>query len=260
MLEPLQIILITLLAFIAQMDEMGPQLFGLIYPAIAGPVAGLILGDLQTGCIVGGTLQLMSLGVAAVGGSSTPRYGWSAIIATAVAAATGKGVEAGLAVGLPVGMLGVQLDILVRLINGVIVRKSESMVKKGNTAAAQKILLICWCLFGLEAALAVLLSVTLGASFINQILDFMPEWFTNGLSLAGSLLPVVGFSVLLKYMPVKRYISYMLFGFVLSAYLNVPILGIALVGFGLAFNFYKQNTEMAAATAGSAEGMDDEDE
>ena len=79
MLEPIQIVLVTVLAFIMQMDEMGQQGFGLIYPAIIGPLTGLLLNDLQSGCIVGGTLQLMSLGVAAVGGSSTPRYGWATI-------------------------------------------------------------------------------------------------------------------------------------------------------------------------------------
>lgn len=244
MLEPIQIVLVTVLAFIMQMDEMGPQGFGLIYPAIIGPLTGLLLNDLQSGCIVGGTLQLMSLGVAAVGGSSTPRYGWATIIATAVAISTGKGVEAGLALGILVGMLGVQMDIVVRLINGVIIRKSERMVQDGKDKAGQRLMLLCWVLFGLEAALAVLISVTLGASFVNQILDATPQWVTKGLSLAGALLPVVGFSMLLKYMPVKKYFNYVLLGFVMSAYLNVPILGIAIVGFALAFDFYRRKNEL----------------
>ncbi|MFV0381053.1 MAG: PTS mannose/fructose/sorbose/N-acetylgalactosamine transporter subunit IIC [Breznakia sp.] len=255
MLEPIQIVIVTILAFIMQMDEMGPQGFGLIYPGIIGPVTGFLLGDLGAGCVVGGTLQLMSLGVAAVGGSSTPRYGWATIIATAVAVGTGKGIEAGLALGIPVGMLGVQMDIIVRLINGIIVRKSEKMVAEGNAKSGQRLLLLCWILFGLEAAIAVLLSVTLGASFINQILDVTPEWVTQGLSLAGALLPVVGFSMLLKYMPVKKYINYALIGFVLSAYLQVPILGIAIVGFALAFDFYRRNNEASLVSLG-----EDEDE
>lgn len=256
MLEPIQVILVTVLAFIMQMDEMGPQGFGLIYPAIIGPITGFLLGDLQSGCVVGGTLQLMSLGVAAVGGSSTPRYGWATIIATAVAISTGKGVEAGLALGIPVGMLGVQMDIVVRLINGVIVRKSEKMVQEGKDQSGQRLLLLCWIMFGLEAAIAVLLSVTFGASFINQILDITPKWFTNGLSLAGALLPVVGFSMLLKFMPVKRYFNYVLIGFVMSAYLNIPILGIAIVGFALAFEFYHRKNEISIQASG--EGEEDE--
>lgn len=244
MLEPIQILLVTILAFIMQMDEMGPQGFGLIYPAIIGPLTGFLLGDIQTGCIVGGTLQLMSLGVAAIGGSSTPRYGWATIIATAVAVSTGKGIEAGLAIGIPVGMLGVQMDIVVRLINGIIIRKSEKMVKDGKFKTGQRLMLLCWILFGLEAAIAVLLSVTLGASFINQILDSTPLWVTKGLSLAGALLPVVGFSMLLKFMPVKKYINYALLGFVMSAYLKIPILGIAIVGFAFAFDFYRRKSEL----------------
>lgn len=256
MLEPIQIVLVTILAFIMQMDEMGPQGFGLIYPAIIGPLTGFLLGDLHSGCVVGGTLQLMSLGVAAVGGSSTPRYGWATIIATAVAVSTGKGVEAGLAIGIPVGMLGVQMDIVVRLINGIIIRKSEKMVQDGKFKSGQRMMLLCWVLFGLEAAIAVLLSVTLGATFINQILDNTPVWITKGLSLAGALLPVVGFSMLLKFMPVKKYINYVFLGFVMSAYLKMPILGIAIVGFALAYDFFRRGNERIVCNVG--EGDEDE--
>lgn len=64
----------------------------LIYPGIIGPITGLLLGDLSTGLLIGGTLQLMALGVAAIGGASVPNYGVAAIIATTIAVLTGQGI------------------------------------------------------------------------------------------------------------------------------------------------------------------------
>ena len=44
--------------------------------------------------------------------------------------------------------------------------------------------------------------------------------------------------MLLHYMPAKKYFNYILIGFVLSAYMGVPILGIAFLGVALAYKFY----------------------
>ncbi len=67
-----QIILITIYAFIAINDSLISNT--LTQPAIAGMISGMIMGDLKTGLMVGGTLQLMRLGIAAFGGASVPDY------------------------------------------------------------------------------------------------------------------------------------------------------------------------------------------
>ena len=51
-----QIILITIYAFIAINDSLISNT--LTQPAIAGMISGMIMGDLKTGLMVGGTLQL----------------------------------------------------------------------------------------------------------------------------------------------------------------------------------------------------------
>ena len=75
-------------------------------------------------------------------------------------------------------------------------------------------------------------------------------------------MPVVGFAVLLRYMPVKQNIEYLLIGFVFSAYLNVPVLGVAIVGAALAFKLYKDENKSlvlgAAGAVGQGEQYDDE--
>ncbi len=79
----------------------------------SGAFAGVVMGDWQTGLVIGGTIQLMQLGVAGFGGSSIADYGTMAVVAATAYGVT-LGADTGLAIGLPVGMLGIQLDVIVK--------------------------------------------------------------------------------------------------------------------------------------------------
>ena len=51
-------------------------------PLIAAFVTGLVVGDVQTGLMIGGTLELMALGVYTYGGATIPEYSVGAILGT----------------------------------------------------------------------------------------------------------------------------------------------------------------------------------
>ena len=240
----LQVVLLTLLAFIKHVDYYGIPMIFVNYAVFWG---------LITGVVIGGTIQLMQLGVAGFGGSSIPDYGTMAIIATAYGVTLGA--DTGLAIGLPVGMLGIQLDVIVKILNGFVVEKSQKFCDEGKFKQMNAILWVCPVLFGLCAALPVFVSVTLGQPAVNWLLEVMPQWFLSGLTLAGKMLPAVGIAMLLRYMPTGKYFQYLLAGFFLSAFLNVPIIGAAIVGFALAIAFYQRaerDTELAAHASADA--------
>lgn len=254
-----QVLLIVLISFLYRIDRSGTQLVG--HNAIFyGTLVGLILGDIKMGMMVGATIQLMSLGVAAIGGSSVPDYPLATIIAATIAISTGQGLEAGLMLGLPVGMLAIQLDVMDKIFNGFIARQSQRYANEGQFKKMMRILWICPVVHGLTVAIPVWISITLGKTFIEMILAAMPVWFTGGLSVAGKLLPIVGISVLLHYMPMKKYIEYLLIGFVCAAYLQIPMLGVSIVGTALAYKLYKDRLREDAGAAAVAAGGDDEDE
>lgn len=125
-----QILLITLIAYWKATDTVTLQLFA-FNTIICGWLVGLVMGDPATGLTIGATLQLMSMGVVAVGGSSMPDYPVAAIIATAIACSTGRGMEAGLAIGLPVAMLGVNFDVIYKIFNGFLAHKEVSLIEEG---------------------------------------------------------------------------------------------------------------------------------
>lgn len=255
-----QIILITLVAYLKMTDFVTFQFFA-SNTIVCGWLVGLIMGDAATGLYVGATLQLMSMGVVAVGGSSMPDYPIAAIVATAIACSTGRGMEAGLAIGLPVAMLGVNFDVIYKIFNGFLMHKEMSLIEEGKFQSFLNVVKISPLFYGLCSALPVFLCVAVGPTVVNAVLDFMPAWFTTGLSIAGGVLPGVGMAMLLMYMPFSKYWSFLIIGFVLMAYLNVPVLGVGAVGLAAAYEVYKKEMRAATAPAGAASSLGDlEDE
>lgn len=254
-LSVLQIILLVLIAMEINVDRRGLSLTH-ARPAIVGFLCGLVLGDMQTGLYIGGTFTLMSLGVAALGGSSVPDYGVATIIACAFAKTTGQGPEVGMTIGLPVGMLGVQMDVLYKICNSFIAQKAQSYANKKEFKKMYTIMLLCPVMVAIFMSFPTLVCLTVGAPVVQAILDFLPAWVTGGLSLAGKLLPGLGIAMLLHYMPAKKYFQYILIGYALSAFLGMPILGIAIIGVALAYMYFSNNE--AKAEVGFAGGLEDE--
>ena len=59
--------------------------------------------------------------------------------------------------------------------------------------------------------------------FVQGVVNLVKEyqWVADGLTLAGRMLPGLGFAILLRYLPVKRNLHYLAMGFGLTAMLTV---------------------------------------
>lgn len=265
-MEILQGILIVLLACWMVIDQQGLVLLTW-FPIMISVVAGVIMGDMTTALVIGGTFQLMNLGVANIGGSSVPNWGLAALVGIYVACRTTGDIEqakaVALAVGVPVGMLGIQLDVLAKLLNTYVANAAKKACDAMDFKKMNRIFWIGPVIFMLSTAIPTALCVIFGETIVNFILESVPEWFTNGLSIAGNMLPVVGIALLLQVMPAKKYLSMLLAGFVLSAYLNVPMLGVSIVGLALAYYYFSTQVnkpKAAAAAAGTDEMIEEGDD
>lgn len=95
-----------------------------------------------------------------------------------------------------------------------------------------------------------------GDAAVTTLTNAMPEWLMTGLQVAGGTLPVVGVAILLRYLPTKQYIPYLMVGFFLAAYLQVPMMGIAIVGVVAALLVFKRDSaKPAQAEAGTTNGQ-----
>lgn len=257
-----QIFCLASYAALAQYDGLH-FLFGLPKPVIAGMFAGIIMGDLSTGLLVGGTIQLMNLGVSNYGGASIPDYMSATLIATALTVSTGQGVEFAVGIGVPAALLLVQLDILARMTNTFFQHKAEAYAEKRDYKNVKLMNILGVIPWSLSRFVPVFVILFFGADVVDTILAASPVWFLDGLKVAGGLLPAIGIAILLKYLPLKTYAPYLVVGFAIAAYLNVPVLGIALIGGAVAFIRFKERSEQSIGmpqVVGTVGGGFDEDE
>ena len=237
-----QIIILTFLAFFFICEGLSTAVFA-NQPVIIGTITGIVMGDIGTGLAVGATLQLMILGVGTYGGASIPDYVTGAMIGTVFAITSGKGMEFGIGLAVPVGLLMVQLDVLSRFSNVFFSKRVEAAIERMDFKGMARNTWLGAFSWGFSRAIPVFLMLIFGQNLVNAITNHMPEWLMSGLSVAGGLLPAVGIAILLRYLPVKNYIAYLLIGFIAAAYLKMPMVGVAIMGVALAIIAFKQEAE-----------------
>lgn len=295
MIQWWQIILLTAYAGFQIMDELhwyssaGSAVF-------SGFITGLIMGDMTTGLLIGGQMQLTILGVGTFGGASRIDANSGTLIATAFAVSAHMDPELALAtLGVPVAAILVYTDIAGRFANTFFGHMCDADVENMNWNSYNFhywLGAVSWCL---SRMIPVFLALAFGQPVVEAITtalngDF--AWLGAGLTVAGAALPAVGFAILLRYLPVKKHIAYLILGFVIAAllgtlftsvmgisgdlttvatitdaeitggdYNSLSMLTIALIGFALAYIYYTQNKAAAAAPAAAAavEGDDDDE-
>lgn len=251
-----QIIILTIYAFVAIYDALETDI-GLSRPIQAGFFTGLIMGDVKLGLAVGATLQLMILGVGTYGGASIPDYMSGAIIGTAFGVISGQGVEFAIGIAVPIGLFLVQLDVLARFTNTYFQHKADKYADEGKFKKVEQMNLLGIIPWGLSRAIPVMVALIFGHEIVDGLVKVFPTWLMDGLALAGKILPALGIAILLRYLPVKRYMPYLLIGFVLAAFLDVTMVGVAIIGLALGLLAYQRRQEQSLYTAG---GGADEDE
>ena len=120
------------------------------------------------------------------------------------------------------------------------------------------------CLLGLIFGVVVTLFFIGGATMGQAVVDAIPKWLSAGLSAAGGMMRFVGFAILLKFMMTRDMWGFYFMGFGLALItvandsLATPaLLILALIGFGIAFWDFQQQTELKGAVATTDGGEED---
>lgn len=213
-------------------------------PVFAGLISGLIMGDIKTGLIIGGGLQLVVLGVGTFGGASRIDATSGAVLATAFSVAQGIDPEIAIStIAVPVAALLVYTDILGRFSTTFFAHRIDAAVERFDYKGIERNYLLGAIPWALSRALPVFLALAFGSGLVETLVNFVNDvkWLADGLTLAARMLPGLGFAILLHYLPIKRNLHYLALGFGLTAMLtvifaNIQTLGGALAGVVKDFN------------------------
>ena len=232
-------------------------------PIIVAPLVGLVLGDLQTGIILGATFEAVFLGVIAIGGSMPADATLGSVFGTAVAILGGLDPELALAVAMPVSVLGMTVGIIpMSLFYPALTARSLKHSANGNVPGLKRMAFIMGFVMFLFNAVVMFIGVYLGAEAVGAFLMNMPMWLVSGLAAGSSILPAIGMALMLNLLFDKKIIVFFFLGFVLSIYLGVNPIAIAVMAVVLGvytfFNMPKTVTVPAGNNETSKASEDDE--
>ena len=257
----IQILLIAIITFVAAIDQFS-FLESLYQPIVMGPVVGLILGDVQTGLIIGGSYQLMTIGSMPVGGAQPPNAVIGGIMATVFGITMNiSEPQAALALAIPFALLGQYAVTIVFTVTSGFMAKADKFAEEADTKGIEHLNYLTMTILGVLFAIIVVIGLIAGEAIGETLTEVLPEWVWTGLGVAGGMMRYVGFAVLMKVMLSKEYWGFFFGGFAL-ANIIAPILAgqalalIAIVGFAIAIYDYQNNVKMRELTeGGSGDGI-----
>ncbi len=250
-------IIVTIVGCILSIEQNNGQ-FGFARPLVAGAVVGLVLGDPAMGVILGAEMQLIFMGVTAIGAAVPPDYLIGTVVATALAILTGQSVEIALSLAVPAAIAGQSANILGRTVNTVLNHWADNAADKGEYGKVEAAHYMGAVVTAARTALVVFPTVYFGAGAIDALMTIVPQWVLTGLSAAGSILPIVGFGMLLKLLDTKWLLPFFFIGFALSVFGGFSMVGTTMVAvcIALLFDHFAAEKKPAAAAA-AADDLDD---
>ena len=196
-ISTLQIIAIFLFSCIAGMGSVLDE-FQTHRPLIACTVIGLILGDLKTGIILGGTLELIALGWMNVGAAQSPDSALASIISAILVIVGQQSIATGIAIALPVAAAGQVLTVFARTITVVFQHAADKAAEEARFRTLDILHVSALGVQALRVAIpALIVSLFVSADMVSNMLSAIPEFVTRGLQIAGGLLAFGGVGVIM---------------------------------------------------------------
>lgn len=211
-------------------------------PVVLGFVYGLIFKDVTAGLVIGSSIQLLYLGVVFTGGNVPSDAALAATIAIPAALATGLSPELAVALAVPFGILGSFVDQIRRTTNLIWLHKADKCALEGDIRGINRnALLYPTITVFFIRFIPVFLINLVGPEAADFLVNAMPAWVTGGLSVAGGVLPAIGFAVIIMQIGRKEILPYFFIGYYLVRYLNIGTMATAVFGICLALLIYYQS-------------------
>lgn len=222
----MQAIWVAVITFLGKFDFFIGNVM-LQRPILLGPLVGLAFGNLSEGIIIGFAIELAFIGTQMLGTAVPPDFTVGGVLGTAFALKSGDGSGAGLAIAIPVAVLSA---LLVTFFYAVITpwfdRLCDRYAKKDSPAGITTSFMIAGFLFDFVFALVAGLAYFYGTGAVKAMLAAIPKALLTGLQVATGILPALGFAQLLQNMLNKKTFVFFFLGFLLAAYLKIPVIGI----------------------------------
>lgn len=231
-------------------------------PIVAAPIAGLFLGDIKTGIIMGGNLEAIFMGISAIGGSVAADALTSSLIAVAFKILQDADIETALTIAMPIGTLMSSFSSLTSPIYASLSPYWEELAAKGDMKKFRFQTILFQCTLARIVPMIVLFfAVAYGTPALQTLWESLPGFVTRGFGAASSMMTGVGYAILMSMLWTTEVGVYFFVGYVLTKYLGLAPLPVALLGTAIAMTIFFLEQKIAAVkTSGGATQVNDEED
>ena len=245
-----QAVLLALTAAIVTSSPLNGGMFNQIHsrPLIAAFFCGLIMGNMPMAMAIGIPIQAMFLGAMAIGGVSTmPSCSWSLYFIIPICIASGMDVEYAVSLAVPFGIVE-QFLIQIRMqLNMIPVGIIQRSLENKNVNTALKGIYLGWVFQFVMTFAIVILGCLVGQDVLIAVVNNMPTWLTGVLGVFSSILPLVGFSLLLmSLVSSPTQLIYVLFGFMTVKVLGLSIISLTIAAVFIALLYFELSGKKSA--------------
>lgn len=200
-------------------------------PLFAALFIGLIMGDLKQAIIIGAAVQILYIGLVAAGSNLPADDCLAGLIAIPIALSAGMTTAQAITLAVPVGVLGVFLDQLRKTVNVIFVHMGDKYADDGNV----KGIVVCNVILPTILSFFIRFPVPFlanmyGANAVQNFMNSIPEWLTHGFSVAGGLLPALGFALTLFVIGKKELMPLFFIGYFLVIVSKITVFEAAIFG------------------------------
>lgn len=252
----LTVILIFIIAMLAGMESV-LDAWEFHQPILAASLIGLATGHPVEGLILGGSLQLITLGWMNVGAAMAPDTALAAVAGAILVTGPAKlPVSQGIALAIPLAVAGQMLTIFVRTLMVSFTHMADKYAKKGESRKIEMLHFTGLFIQGLRVAIPAMLILALPAKSITTAINAIPPVITNGLQVAGGFIVIVGYAMVVNMMASKSLWPFLFLGFALSAVTQLNLTAMGIIGAALAL-IVVQLTKFDTATTNAQSNAED---
>ena len=227
-MSTMSIILVLIIAFLAGVDSV-LDIFQFYQPIVVCTLIGLVCGQLTAGLVLGGTLQMIVLGWANVGAAMAPDTSLAGVASAIILMLGNKGVSGvntAVAMAIPLAVAGLMLTMLVRTLSVSFVHFMDAAAKKANFRQVEMWHYIAMICQGLRVAIPAGLLLFIPAHDVQALLNAIPAWLNDGMTIGGGLVVAVGYAMVINMMATKETWPFFIVGFVIAALTKLTLLAI----------------------------------
>ncbi len=194
-MSSIQFLLLVLVAAVAGMGSVLDEC-QFHRPLVACTLVGLVLGDMTTGIILGGTLEMLALGWMNVGAAMAPDAALASVISAILVIVGHQSIGAGIAIAVPLAAAGQVLTIFVRTITVFFQHLADKFALQGNGFGIEMCHIGGLLLQGIRVAVPAALVAAIAGTNMMNAKALMPFFFLGFLIAVFTNVNLIGFGAI----------------------------------------------------------------